>query len=67
MKPFEFNSLHAWYQDVLEVDEDSMHSSHPDPLPTFWGHMLFEGEYLEILTICMICGHGIQSCGCDDD
>lgn len=55
---------HDWYHDELEIDEESMYGG-LDPLPTFWGYMLFEGEYLEILTICMICGHGIESCGCD--
>ncbi len=58
-------TVHDWYQDLEEISEDTMHSNIPDPLPTFWGHMLFEGEYLEVLTICMMCGHGVHNCGCD--
>lgn len=58
-------SYHCWYQDLEEVSEDTMYSAHPDPLPTFWGHFLFEGEYLEIMTICMICGNSVVGCICD--
>lgn len=32
---------------------------------TFWGHVLFEGEALEVTTICMICGNPVASCICD--
>lgn len=56
---------HDWYHDLLEVDQDSMYSDYPDLHPTFWGYMLFEGEYLEIMTICMICGHSVLGCSCD--
>ena len=32
---------------------------------TYWGHALFETEYIEVMTICLTCGNGAEhSCTC---
>ena len=49
-----------------ETSGDLMHSDLLNPVWTFWGHVLFEGEYLEIMTICLRCGNGVTSCTCPE-
>lgn len=49
-----------------EISGDLMHSDLLNPVWTFWGHVLFEGEYLEIMTICLRCGNGVTSCTCPE-
>ena len=64
--PFPIGSDHEWYDDIEEIEALSEWYSSGEVLWTFWGHHLFETEFLEIMTICMICGHGIHGCVCDE-
>ncbi len=65
IKPFPTGSEHEWFDDFEEIEDLSVWYSEGDLYSTYWGHFLFEGEYLEIMMICMICGHSVQGCSCE--
>lgn len=61
-------TVHDWYTDVLEEDcfEYDVPYYPGYSFVTFWGHRVWETEFLDIMTICLSCGHSVIGCACDD-
>ena len=55
------------FQMMDETDCESVWNGDFDIIVSMWGHILFEGEYPEVRTICMHCGEGLQCCTCSPD
>jgi len=64
LKPFSpdhrYDDMPDEFDDDWDLPRDAVF------IMTMWGHYLFETEFIEVMTICLICGNGVNSCTCDE-
>jgi len=54
----------SWDTDLLEVDDFDQWFD-VEAWCNVFGQHLFEGEWLEVRVICLICGNTVIECGCE--